>query len=44
MILPTTLPAKRTSRLPAAFSEAHETFALLAAYPNIGWPAKLKHP
>jgi plasmid stabilization system protein ParE len=23
---------------------AHETFALLATQPNIGWPAYLKHP
>ena len=26
------------------FAEAHETFSLIAAYPNIGWPARLKHP
>jgi plasmid stabilization system protein ParE len=25
-------------------AEAHETFALIAAHPNLGWPARLKHP
>ena len=26
------------------FAEAHETFSLMAAHPDIGWPARLKHP
>ena len=26
------------------YAEAHETFTLLAGHPNIGWPARLKHP